>query len=202
MFLCNATLLRKIIKEWHVAAHESREEKLAVANQEWFSAMMSKADEDRELRDMQESDDELKQFYAMEKKLQEEKEEKEYWEYERKVAQNNLTEKLQEKERLLAKEKKLEKKLEHDHETWKVCVCLVFCLSSTIYFFSRFIIILFFVPFPLLVNFFPQTFSTTTTTTTTEPQALAEKGTSRVTQEAMKWLTTPMGNYFLLYYNN
>ena len=134
MFLCNATLLRKIIKEWHVAAHESREEKLAVANQEWFSAMMSKADEDRELRDMQESDDELKQFYAMEKKLQEEKEEKEYWEYERKVAQNNLTEKLQEKERLLAKEKKLEKKLEHDHETWKVCLLGVLSVEHNIFF--------------------------------------------------------------------
>ena len=199
MFLCNATLLRKIIKEWHVAAHESREEKLAVANQEWFSAMMSKADEDRELRDMQESDDELKQFYAMEKKLQEEKEEKEYWEYERKVAQNNLTEKLQEKERLLAKEKKLEKKLEHDHETWKVCLLGVLSVEHNIFFltFYYYSLLFSFCSISIACQFF-----STTTTTTTESQALAEKGTSRVTQEAKKWLTTPMGNYFLLYYNN
>jgi hypothetical protein len=47
VFLCNATLLRKICHEWHTIGHFLREEKIAKANQDWMTNMMSKADEDK-----------------------------------------------------------------------------------------------------------------------------------------------------------
>jgi len=85
VFLCNATLMRKVCQEWHVAAHDLREENIATANQEWFSAMMSKADEERETRDMGEEDEYCRAFYKEETDLREKKELEEYWERKRYV---------------------------------------------------------------------------------------------------------------------
>ena len=120
VFLCNATLLRKVIEEWHYAAHTLREEDIAIENQNWMSAMMSKADEDRELRDMTDEDEEMHAFNALELKLRLEKEEKEYWEHQNYTAKNELKRKSQEKDRLAMKEAKHQEKLQSDHDTWGI----------------------------------------------------------------------------------
>jgi hypothetical protein len=57
-----------------------KEEKIAKANQEWMTNMMTKADEDKNLYDMREEEEYLIQFYKKEKELYEKEQLRIYWE--------------------------------------------------------------------------------------------------------------------------